>query len=170
MPPAPDDTPAPGDQQLVDLAREFARLTHAVRRLRGHGNQHVDGLSVPQFNLVEPLLDAEQPLSVGRLAELAGTTPPTATTMVRKLEDQGLVERSAHPGDRRVVRLALTEQGRAQVALRRDRVRAWRHHTVSQVAPEDRAVGARVLAAIGAEIERTADELAASAEPPAPSA
>lgn len=161
----PDPSPVPtvDDPALEALRAQLARLMRATRRARGHGNQHLDGLSIPQFNLVEPLLDADEPLAVGRLAELASTTAPTATTMIRKLEDHGLIERSAYPCDRRVVRVALTEAGRALVAERRRRVAAWRIQVASAVAPEDREAGTRALAAIAGEIERTIEALSAPA-------
>lgn len=157
-PPVADHDPA-----LEALRTQLARLMRATRKARGHGNQYLDGLSIPQFNLVEPLLDADEPLAVGRLADLASTTAPTATTMIRKLEEHGLIERSPHPVDRRVVRVALTEAGRQLVRERRQRVAAWRIQVASSVAPADREAGARTLAAIADEIERTIEALSAPA-------
>lgn len=164
MTPSPvrPDTTA-DDPALEALRTQLARLMRATRKARGHGNQYLDGLSIPQFNLVEPLLDADEPLAVGRLADLASTTAPTATTMIRKLEEHGLIERSPHPGDRRVVRVALTEAGRQLVRERRQRVAAWRIQVASSVAPADREAGARTLAAIADEIERTIEALSAPA-------
>ncbi|WP_320670433.1 MarR family winged helix-turn-helix transcriptional regulator [Patulibacter defluvii] len=156
--------PDADDTSLLEVRDQLVRLFRATKRIRGHGNQHLQGdLSIPQFHLVEPLLDSDEPLPVGRLAELAATTPPTATTMIRKLEEQGLIERSAHPGDRRVVRVALTEEGRRVVDDRRRRVAAWRMRVADAVPRADREAGARVLSAIADELERAADELAALA-------
>ncbi|EHN09486.1 helix-turn-helix Fis-type [Patulibacter medicamentivorans] len=170
MPAAPDpyrtldDGPdeAAAGPELRAVRDQLVRLFRATKRIRGHGNQHLQGgLSIPQFHLVEPLLHSDEPLPVGRLAELAATTPPTATTMIRKLEDQGLIERSADAGDRRVVRVALTSAGRAVVDERRQRVAAWRLRVAAAVPEADRETGARVLSAIADELERAADELAA---------
>ncbi|MEV4419579.1 MarR family transcriptional regulator [Patulibacter sp. NPDC049589] len=162
-PGAPEGAPAaPGP-----LVQQMTRLTRALRRVRGHGNQHLGLLSMPQYHLVEPLLDAPEPLAVGTLAEIAGMAAPTATTMVRKLESQGLVERSRDAADGRVVLLALTDEGRAATAERRVKVRAWRQGVADSVAPEDREAGARALAALADAVEASADALAALGRPPA---
>ncbi|WP_051471682.1 MarR family winged helix-turn-helix transcriptional regulator [Patulibacter minatonensis] len=164
---AADDVPAlPDDVDAATAGRrelelQLRRLTRALRRVRGHGNQHLGPLSMPQYLLVEPLLDAGEPLPVGTLAEIAGTAAPTATTMVRKLEAQGLVVRSRDPADGRVVRLALTDEGRALAGGRRAKVLSWRRGIAETVAPEDRAAGARALAALADAIDASADQLAA---------
>ena len=62
-----------------------------------------------------------------------------------------------------MVRVALTEAGRQLVRERRQRVAAWRIQVASSVAPEDREAGARTLAAIADEIERTIEALSGPA-------
>jgi DNA-binding MarR family transcriptional regulator len=157
---------APSDDPATDeLAEQLRQLFRATRRLRGYGNQHQGGgLSLPQYHLLEPLLRCEAELPVGQLAERAGLSPPTATTMIRKLVDQGIVERRPDPSDRRVVRLALSPAGRERVAERRDVVEGWRTAIARRVDAADRAAGVRVLAAVVAGLEETADALAALVE------
>lgn len=156
---APTPGPVPADLAAVEGA--LTRLTRALRRVRGHGNQHLGGLTMPQFHLVEPLLDAPGPLPVGTLAERAATAAPTATAMARKLQTHGIVSRSADPEDGRIVRLELTEEGRRAAQERRDVVRAWRLRIVQAVEPEDREVAVRVLGVLAGEVEATAEKLAA---------
>ena len=56
------------------------------------------------------------PLRITALADAGGLAQPTTTLLVKRLEDQGLVARERHRGDRRVVLVTLTERGAAAVA------------------------------------------------------
>jgi DNA-binding MarR family transcriptional regulator len=44
---------------------------------------------------------ARRPMPKGELAALLGMDPPNLTTVIDDLERTGLVERQAHPSDRR---------------------------------------------------------------------
>ena len=50
---------------------------------------------------------------ITELSELEGTSQPTMTLLVRRLEEKGWVRRSWLPDDRRVVMISLTAAGRA---------------------------------------------------------
>jgi DNA-binding MarR family transcriptional regulator len=50
-------------------------------------------------------------ISMGDLADEVGVSVPTTTGLVDRLAREGLVERRAHPSDRRVVLVALTDEG-----------------------------------------------------------
>jgi DNA-binding MarR family transcriptional regulator len=54
---------------------------------------------------------ARQPMSMRDLAALLGMDPPNLTAVVDDLEGAGLVERQAHPTDRRVKLVAATPAG-----------------------------------------------------------
>ena len=69
------------------------------------------GLTMAQLRLMYILLmDGEQP--VGELAEKMSVRPPTATGLTDRLIRQSLIERRTDPSDRRVVKVALTQEGR----------------------------------------------------------
>ncbi|MFI0242331.1 MarR family winged helix-turn-helix transcriptional regulator [Streptomyces sp. NPDC016845] len=53
------------------------------------------------------------PMTMRELAERMSCEPSNATFVVDKLEKQGLVERRAHPTDRRAKHLALSAEGTA---------------------------------------------------------
>src|SRR3954451_12721463 len=92
----------------------FAAALDDFRRAssRARGRLAADGaLALSQYHLLEPLLDAAEPLGVGELACAAGVSAPTATRMLSGLERGALVERRTCTRDRRVVRVALTEEG-----------------------------------------------------------
>jgi MarR family 2-MHQ and catechol resistance regulon transcriptional repressor len=72
-------------------------------------------LTVPQFGALEALYHLG-PLSLGELADKLLVTGGNVTYVMDRLEAQGLVSRDRSATDRRVVRAALTPQGRALVA------------------------------------------------------
>ncbi|MBC9717773.1 MarR family transcriptional regulator [Streptomyces sp. TRM66268-LWL] len=59
------------------------------------------------------LREMSGPMTMRELAELMTCEPSNATFVVDKLEKQGLVERRAHPTDRRAKHLVLTAEGAA---------------------------------------------------------
>jgi DNA-binding MarR family transcriptional regulator len=58
-------------------------------------------------------LDPERAVPMNALAECLHNDPSNITGLVDRLERKGLVERMAHPTDRRVKTLALIDDGRA---------------------------------------------------------
>src|SRR4051812_50096059 len=78
----------------------FAAALDDFRRASGRarGRLAAEGdLTLSQYHLLEPLLDAEEALGVGELACAAGVSAPTATRMLSGLERAALVERRACP-------------------------------------------------------------------------
>src|SRR3990172_12121857 len=73
------------------------------------------GLTMAQLRLMYTmLLDGEQ--SAGQLAEKMSVRPPTITGLTNRLIKQKLIKRLADPGDRRVVRVELTAEGRRVIS------------------------------------------------------
>ena len=72
------------------------------------------GLGISQALVLRALERAPgEGASMGDLADEVGVSVPTTTGVVGRLAREGLVERRAHPTDRRVVLVALTDEGRA---------------------------------------------------------
>jgi DNA-binding MarR family transcriptional regulator len=65
--------------------------------------------------LLMTLLDTHGPLAMSRVAELLGCGLPTATGLVQRMEERGLVARLHDTDDRRVVTLRLTDEGVAEM-------------------------------------------------------
>ena len=124
----------------------------ASRRARGRLAREGD-LSLSQLHVLEPLIDADRPLGVRELATAAGVTAPTATRMLAGLERDGLVERASCPGDRRVVHIGLTAEGRRRVAHKRERIAARRAEIFASLEPAERRQAARILERLAAAIE-----------------
>jgi DNA-binding MarR family transcriptional regulator len=127
---------------------EFLRAT---RRMRGRFDDEGE-LSLSQYHLLEPLIDAAR-LATCSLAEAAGVSAPTATRMLTGLERDGLVARVPCTADRRVVHVALTEDGRARVLAKRARGEARRAEIFASLSAGERREAARLLERLAAAVE-----------------
>lgn len=99
----------------TDPAETAARLGFAVTRLHRQLRRLAsDNLTV---SLLSALVTIERcgPLGVGDLGHAEGVSPPTATRLVTALADMQLIERARHTGDRRSMRVAITDAGRRQL-------------------------------------------------------
>jgi DNA-binding MarR family transcriptional regulator len=112
---------------LLDAARAVeARLERSLGEL---------GLSRPKLVALTKLVEAGEPLTLGELAERISCVRSNITQLMDRLEADGLVRRVDDPADRRSVRAALTEEGKARQkrgALIMDQV----EQEVSRVLPE----------------------------------
>jgi DNA-binding MarR family transcriptional regulator len=105
----------------TSLERRLARVTQLLR-----ANTHA-GRSVGSL-LTLRRLDDHGPLRITDLAAAELVAQPTMTGIVRRLELDGLVLRTADPHDARAVRVALTGKGRDELAA----VRAKRAAVLEQ--------------------------------------
>ncbi|NMH98289.1 MarR family transcriptional regulator [Pseudonocardia sp. K10HN5] len=128
------------------LAR-IARLLD--RQARG------DALSPTQMSVLGTVA-RRGPMGVSELADIEGVNPTMLSRIVAKLEDAGLIGRQPDPGDRRAVRVEVTEAG-AQLHrhLRAERTQLLTDRLADM--PEGRS--AELLAALPA-LEALAEHLA----------
>lgn len=98
----------------------LAELRHALRRFTtfSEGAAKAAGLPPQQHQALLAIRGwpQDQALTVGALAERLLIAPHTATELVGRLVESGLVEREADPGDRRRQVLKLTEKSEAILA------------------------------------------------------
>ncbi len=71
---------------------------------------HQTGLSRPQIHALLHIFHAGE-CRVSEIAVLSGATPAAASQLVERLVQQGLVERSEDPHNRRIKQLRLTPRG-----------------------------------------------------------
>ncbi|WP_432030561.1 MarR family winged helix-turn-helix transcriptional regulator [Streptomyces sp. 1222.5] len=73
------------------------------------------GVTVAQYAALLHL-SGKPGISAAALARLCGVTPPTMTTVLKNLQDRGLIARTPHEWHRNVLETRLTDEGRAVLA------------------------------------------------------
>lgn len=114
-----------------------SRLRLAIARTARRLRQEADGgLSASLTSALETI-ERNGPLTPSRLAELERVKRPTATRLVVRLEENGLVERTAAPGDARSSLIAVTPRGRALLRRMRTRKNAFLARRLERLEPEE---------------------------------
>ncbi len=90
---------------------------------------------------------AHRPMPMGELAALLGVDPPNLTTVIDDLERTGLVERRAHPSDRRVKLVAATAAG-AALAQRAEEILERPPVGLCELPSEDLEILGRILSRV----------------------
>lgn len=131
-------------EDLLTLWRILRGLSHPVRRAE---------ITPEQYWLLR-LLSRAGSLSIGELATKLGITTSSATIACKRLEKAGLLTRERQADDERVVRVALTTQGKARILAWSERKRQALTQLLSVLDQEEQAefqqMLARVLEAAGA--------------------
>ncbi|AOW85755.1 MULTISPECIES: MarR family winged helix-turn-helix transcriptional regulator [Streptomyces] len=98
------------------LAEQLLRLTRRVHRIQKRHLEHRDlGITPAQSRLLRTLAHYESPPRMADLAERLEVVPRAVTTLVDGLETAGKVRRVPDPANRRVTRIELTDDGRADL-------------------------------------------------------
>ncbi len=100
--------------RLLDLVAQLMSKTLSRRLLQEMPEARQIGLSLPQLQALRYLW-LHTNVCMGELADGLDISYPSATNMVKRLSDKGLVERLINAGDRREVDVILTEDGRALI-------------------------------------------------------
>ncbi|MEV8420243.1 MarR family winged helix-turn-helix transcriptional regulator [Streptomyces niveus] len=99
-----DGGTAPGPADLRAFAVELRRMNGEINRLV-HGFANDQGLHTTDIQALAAILDAETPLTPGRLRDHLGLTSGAVTACLDRLERAGHIRRSRESADRRVVHL-----------------------------------------------------------------
>jgi DNA-binding MarR family transcriptional regulator len=114
-------------------------ITRTARRLR----QEAGGGLSPTLTAALATVDRHGPLTPSELAAKERIQRPTATRLIAKLEDDGLVARTPDPMDGRSSLIATTDAGHALLEQVRTRKDAWVAQRLRDLPAEDRATLAR---------------------------
>jgi len=133
-----------GASRFVDgyLAALLAQASHLISAEFHQVARHA-GVPVAEWRILASLAGG-QPLPVGRLARIVIAPQPTVTRQLDRLVAKGLVERMAHPTDRRLALVRTTPAGEALAA---SLVRQARAHETRVLAPfgPDRAAALKQM-------------------------
>jgi DNA-binding MarR family transcriptional regulator len=143
----PPDVPAQAEHLRVALAR-------TARRLRQEAGADVGPTLIAALGSVE----RHGPLTPSALADRERIRRPTATRVIGKLVERGLVDRTPVPGDARSSHLTITGVGRDLLADVRTRKDAFLARRLAALPPEDRATLARAADLLEALLEDESGE------------
>jgi DNA-binding MarR family transcriptional regulator len=137
-------------------AERTARLRAVIGRLSRRLRPTVagSGLTPSQISVLFTIV-RRGPLRLAEVAEIEGLNPTMLSRITAQLTDDGLIRRSADPGDRRAAFVAATAAGRrVRERIHRERTRALGGH-VQELDEHER----EVLWAALPVLERLADRL-----------
>ena len=135
----------------TDLAHRLRPvLTRLARRMR----QEASGDLSPTQGAALATIDCHGPLTPSELAARERIQRPTATRVLARLEEAGLVERTADPEDRRSSLVSTSPAGHALLDAVRDRKDAYLARRLSALSPDELAALDRAAAIL----ERVLDE------------
>jgi DNA-binding MarR family transcriptional regulator len=117
-------------------------VTRTARRLR----QEAGGGLSPTLTAALASIDRHGPLTPSEVATRERIQRPTATRLIGRLEEDGLVVRTADPADGRSTLISVTPAGHALLAELRTRKDAYLARRLSTLDAEDRAALARAAA------------------------
>jgi len=136
-----------GQADVDTTGMEMARLIKVVSHLydavivQGEGMTEVSG---PRLFLLGRLFVEEkqgntQGLSPTHLSHWRKVSKNTISSLLRGLEEQGLIQRTLDPADKRVFRIRLTEAGRELVRATAPQHVAYMNSLLSDLTPTERA-------------------------------
>ena len=125
---------------LLEAARtQLGRLEEALKPV---------GLSAAKYYVLSQLADAAEPIPLRQLAQEQECVPSNMTTLVDRLEADGLVRRVDDATDRRSKRAELTELGREKAAAGAEAVSAVEASFAESLSPTERLALEKVLGAL----------------------
>ena len=123
------------------LAEQLPRLTRRVHRIqKRHLEQSNLGITPAQSRLLRTLAHFGSPPRMADLAERLEVVPRAVTTLVDGLEAGGKVRRVPDPTNRRVIRIEVTDEGRAALRALRGARRAAAEEILAPLTDEQREI------------------------------
>jgi DNA-binding MarR family transcriptional regulator len=120
------------------------------------------GLTIPEWRILAHLSQVSD-VSVREVQARVEMDKAKVTRAVQRLEEAGLVTKAANPDDRRLVRLALTEAGRARMAALIPYVEGYERRLLSVLDPQEQTAFLAALEKLE-RASRTADRPAPAEE------
>lgn len=137
----------------VPAASAVPRISYAIARLQQLVLAAVServaphGLTALQFTTLSVLGRYGAPLSSSQLARRSFMTPQSMHEVIRKLERDGLIERTPHPSHRRKLPASLTGKGRRVVGACERAVAGFEARMLRGLSEADRGAFLRMITA-----------------------
>ncbi|WP_269856230.1 MarR family winged helix-turn-helix transcriptional regulator [Streptomyces sp. RPT161] len=133
-----------------NLADQLLQLT---RRLHRRQKEHLRplGITPAMSRLLRTAAHSPEPLRMVDLAQRLDVVPRAVTSLVDGLEGYGMVRRMPDPANRRVVRVELTDNGRAALEQLRAARRAAAEELLAPLGPGQRRQLGELLSALVAD-------------------
>lgn len=123
------------------LAEQLLRLTRRLHRSQKRQLESADIAITPaQSRLLRTLAHYDAPPRMADLAARLEVVPRAVTSLVDGLEASGCVRRAPDPTNRRVIRIELTDTGRATLRALRDARRAAAEDILAPLTADQREV------------------------------
>ncbi|MGW2228211.1 MarR family winged helix-turn-helix transcriptional regulator [Streptomyces formicae] len=154
----PARTHAESGEQHRDTPADLPSFAVQLRRLNGELNRVVHGFAAGQglhatdVQALAAILDADEPLTPGRLREHLGLTSGAVTACLDRLERAGHVHRSRESADRRVVHLHYPPAAKAAARAFFRPLAAATESTRAQFSEAELAVVLRFLTTLSQEL------------------
>lgn len=132
-------TSAPRDEITEVAARLRLAITRMARRLRQDALEAEGAPLSPSLNAALATVDIHGPLTPSELAARERVQRPTATRILGRLAELGLVERTADPTDGRASLISVTREGRELLRRLRTRKTAYLARRLRELDPADAA-------------------------------
>ncbi|CAM5514768.1 MarR family winged helix-turn-helix transcriptional regulator [Streptomyces narbonensis] len=144
----PSGSPRPSGTDADGLlAEQLLRLTRRLHRIQKHHLEPV-GITPAQSRLLRTVAHFGEPPRMADLAARLEVVPRAVTSLVDGLEAGGRVRRVPDPSNRRVVRIELTDEGRATLRELRSARRAAAEDILAPLTVDQRDVLGGLLSAL----------------------
>lgn len=161
------------DTPMLEQAREIHQVVHRLRTglMRQHSKMScmddfgVD-LTMSQINTLM-MVSHEQPVTIKRLAEAMCVSAPSASSMVDKLVEVGMLTREQSKVDRREVVVCLSGKAEAIMQQLEAMFLSYILDIMKRLTPGHRHMWIETYQAIGAALDQQAGEAARIQEPEA---
>ncbi len=121
--------------ETIRMVREHIVRNYPVRTPGDDDEEMCHDLTFPQFKALTEIHDHGE-ITIKELAEALFVSPPSASAMVDRLVDMGMLLREHCTEDRRVVRVRISEQGDRSVLAMRERFLRGIVDLLEQLGPE----------------------------------
>ncbi|GAA3506195.1 MarR family winged helix-turn-helix transcriptional regulator [Streptomyces prasinosporus] len=146
----------PEAADLQAFAVQLRRMNGEINRMV-HGFAGSNGLHATDVQALAAILDADEPMTPGRLREHLGLTSGAVTACVDRLERAGHVTRVRESADRRVVHLYYAADAKAAARAYFRPLAQAAGSALSRFDDSELAVALRFLTALNEELARRGD-------------